>query len=67
MRSGNQGGLRGGDVTGFKTSMTRRAQLWKLRGNILPGRENNKCKGPEAGRSLAGFKNQKKAYEAESQ
>ena len=43
--------------------MTRQIHLWKIRGKGVPGSEN-KCKCPEAGTSLAGLKNQRKAYKA---
>ena len=44
--------------------MTRQIHLWKIRGKSVPGSEHNKCKGTEAGTSLAGLKNQRKAYKA---
>lgn len=44
--------------------MTRQIHLWKIRGKGVPGSKNNKGKCPEAGTSLAGLKNQRKAYKA---
>lgn len=39
-------------------------RIRKIRGKGIPGREDSKCKGPEAGTRSVGLKNPKKAYEA---
>lgn len=54
LRRDSQGGLTRGGAIGAN-------------GTIISSSENSKCRGPEAGRSLTGFKNQNKACEAGSQ